>query len=79
MPEHVNCNLCGADDTRLLYSLRDYRLRVNDLLWNLVQCRRCSLGYLVRALEDSAAARVGDAGVDRLGKSDKLRHTVTVA
>jgi len=34
---------------------------------------------LFRALEDSAAARVGDAGVDRLGKSDKLRHTVTVA
>ena len=46
MPEHVTCNLCGADDTRLLYSLRDYRLRVDDRLWNLVQCRNCSLGYL---------------------------------
>ena len=46
MPEHVTCNLCGADDSRLLYSLRDYRLRVDDRLWNLVQCRRCSLGYL---------------------------------
>jgi 2-polyprenyl-3-methyl-5-hydroxy-6-metoxy-1,4-benzoquinol methylase len=46
MPEHVRCNLCGADDTRLVYSLRDYRLRIDDRLWNLVQCRHCSLGYL---------------------------------
>lgn len=46
MPEHVTCNLCRADDARLLYSLRDYRLNVDDRLWNLVQCRRCSLGYL---------------------------------
>jgi len=46
MPEYVKCNLCGADDTRLIYALRDYRFRVDDTLWNLVQCRRCSLGYL---------------------------------
>ena len=46
MPEHVACNLCGSDDSRRLYSLRDYRLRVDDRLWNLVQCRHCSLGYL---------------------------------
>jgi SAM-dependent methyltransferase len=46
MPEYVPCNLCGADDARLLYSLRDYRLRIDDSLWNLVQCRICSLGYL---------------------------------
>ena len=46
MPEHVTCNLCGADDTRLLYKSRDYRLRIDDRLWSLVQCRNCSLGYL---------------------------------
>jgi len=46
MPESVTCNLCGANDTRLLYGARDYRLRVDDELWNLVECRRCSLGYL---------------------------------
>lgn len=46
MPEHVVCNLCGADDTRLLYKARDHRLNVDDRVWNLVQCRRCSLGYL---------------------------------
>jgi SAM-dependent methyltransferase len=26
--------------------LRDYRFRVDDELWNVAQCRRCSLGYL---------------------------------
>jgi 2-polyprenyl-3-methyl-5-hydroxy-6-metoxy-1,4-benzoquinol methylase len=46
VPEYVTCNLCGADDTRLLYTARDYRFRIDDRLWNLVQCRRCSLGYL---------------------------------
>jgi|RhiMethySRZTD1v2_1073278.scaffolds.fasta_scaffold432698_2 SAM-dependent methyltransferase len=46
MPEYVLCNLCGADDTRLLYQGRDRRLRIDDRLWNLVRCRRCSLGYL---------------------------------
>lgn len=46
MPEYVACNLCGLDDTQLLYQLRDYRLRVDDTLWNVVRCRSCSLGYL---------------------------------
>jgi SAM-dependent methyltransferase len=46
MPEYVVCNLCHADDTRLLYSLRDYRFHVDDQLWNLVECRSCGLGYL---------------------------------
>jgi 2-polyprenyl-3-methyl-5-hydroxy-6-metoxy-1,4-benzoquinol methylase len=46
VPEHVLCNLCGADDARLLYRARDHRLRIDDRVWNLVQCRRCSLGYL---------------------------------
>ena len=46
MPEHAPCNLCGADDAKLLYRQRDERLRVDDIEWNLVQCRRCGLGYL---------------------------------
>jgi SAM-dependent methyltransferase len=46
VPEYVRCNLCGADDPRLLFRLRDYRLYVDDLLWDVVQCSRCSLGYL---------------------------------
>jgi SAM-dependent methyltransferase len=46
VPEHVACNLCGADDAKLLYRQRDERLRVDEIEWNLVQCRRCGLGYL---------------------------------
>jgi SAM-dependent methyltransferase len=46
MPELVRCNLCGGDATRLLFRLRDYRLRVDDCLWNVVRCRQCSLGYV---------------------------------
>jgi SAM-dependent methyltransferase len=46
MPEHVRCNLCGSDDVKPLYSLRDYRFRVDDRLWNVVECRRCGLGYV---------------------------------
>jgi 2-polyprenyl-3-methyl-5-hydroxy-6-metoxy-1,4-benzoquinol methylase len=46
MPEEVNCNLCGANRTRLLFRLRDYRLQVDELEWNAVRCRSCGLGYL---------------------------------
>jgi SAM-dependent methyltransferase len=46
MPEHVNCNLCGRDDTKPLFRLRDYRLQVDDVEWNVVRCRSCGLGYL---------------------------------
>jgi 2-polyprenyl-3-methyl-5-hydroxy-6-metoxy-1,4-benzoquinol methylase len=46
VPEYVSCNLCGADDARLLYKARDHRLRIDDRVWNVVKCRRCSLGYL---------------------------------
>lgn len=46
MPEEVACNLCGASRTRLLFRLRDYRFGVDDIDWNIVQCRSCGLGYL---------------------------------
>jgi len=46
MPESVPCNLCGADEPRRLFELRDYRLRVDDVLWTVVSCGRCGLGYL---------------------------------
>ena len=35
--EYVLCNLCGADDTRLL---------VTESSWSIVKCRRCSLVYV---------------------------------
>lgn len=46
MPETVNCNLCGADDAKPMFRLRDHRLMVDDVLWTAVRCRSCGLGYL---------------------------------
>ncbi len=46
MPEHVSCNLCGVDDTRLLFRRGDFRCWVDDVDWNVVQCRNCGLGYV---------------------------------
>ena len=37
MPETVACNLCGQDDPKLLYRLRDYRLRIDDIEWNVIE------------------------------------------
>jgi SAM-dependent methyltransferase len=46
LPETVNCNLCGANDAKPLFRLRDYRLWVDDVEWTAVRCRSCGLGYL---------------------------------
>jgi SAM-dependent methyltransferase len=46
MPETVACDLCGSTSTRLLYKLKDFRFRVDETRWNVVQCRSCRLGYL---------------------------------
>jgi SAM-dependent methyltransferase len=46
MPEHVPCNLCGTDAPKVLYRSRDYRLRVDDIVWSVVRCTECGLGYL---------------------------------
>jgi 2-polyprenyl-3-methyl-5-hydroxy-6-metoxy-1,4-benzoquinol methylase len=46
MPELVPCDLCGSSSTRLLYSRKDYRLRVDETSWNVVQCRACGLAYV---------------------------------
>ena len=42
--EYVNCNLCGSDDTKLLYIKTDYRCDKRD--FNIVQCRKCELVYV---------------------------------
>jgi SAM-dependent methyltransferase len=46
VPEEVTCNLCGGASRRSLYTLKDYRLFVDDIEWPVVQCRDCGLGYL---------------------------------
>jgi SAM-dependent methyltransferase len=46
MPERVDCNLCGGADSRVLYSLRDYRYFTDTVEWDVVRCQTCGLGYL---------------------------------
>lgn len=46
MPETTSCSLCGADEAKPMFRLRDYRLMVHDLLWTAAHCRSCGLGYL---------------------------------
>jgi SAM-dependent methyltransferase len=46
MPELVACNLCGGTRVRRLYSRRDYRLRLDEALWDVVRCVNCGLGFL---------------------------------
>ena len=35
--ENVNCNLCSADDSRLIYKKENY---------NVVRCKKCGLTYI---------------------------------
>ncbi|MCM8750108.1 class I SAM-dependent methyltransferase [Thermomicrobiaceae bacterium CFH 74404] len=44
--EPVACDLCGADDTEPILSLRDLIHRTTGLPFTLVRCRRCGLRYL---------------------------------
>ena len=46
MPESVTCNLCGSASEEPLFTLKDYRLFVDDEEWTVVRCTRCGLGYL---------------------------------
>ncbi|MBU0799838.1 MAG: class I SAM-dependent methyltransferase [Alphaproteobacteria bacterium] len=43
--EYVACNLCGADNTEHLYEIPDLLFN-KDHIFNVVQCRQCSLAYV---------------------------------
>ena len=43
--EHVKCNLCGADDTALLFRGKDTAYD-SPHVFNIVKCRRCGLAYI---------------------------------
>ena len=45
MLKTVQCDLCAADDTELVYEEKDY-LHHTDGTFSLVRCRRCGLMYL---------------------------------
>jgi SAM-dependent methyltransferase len=43
--EHVNCHLCGLDDTKVLFRKKD-KLGITDDEFHVVECRRCGLLYV---------------------------------
>lgn len=43
--EYVNCNLCGADDTRVLFRKKDKCAMTNDE-FQVVECKHCGLFYV---------------------------------
>jgi SAM-dependent methyltransferase len=43
--ETVNCNLCGSDNYRVIYSMPDARYFVDEW-FNVVECAECGLGFV---------------------------------
>jgi len=43
--EHVNCNLCNHDDTKLLFKKRD-KFGISEDAFNVVECQHCGLAYI---------------------------------
>jgi len=43
--KHVKCDLCGSDDTSLLFTARDINLSGKGL-FNVVKCKKCGLVYV---------------------------------
>lgn len=43
--EHVKCDLCGSDDTSLLFTARDMNQSKKGL-FNVVRCQKCGLVYV---------------------------------
>ncbi|AFZ20910.1 class I SAM-dependent methyltransferase [Allocoleopsis franciscana] len=43
--ETINCNLCGSEEYRVVYSMPD-RLYFNDEWFTVVECKSCGLGFV---------------------------------
>lgn len=43
--EHIRCNLCGYDNTKLLFRRRDMLIK-EDKSYNVVKCTNCGLVYI---------------------------------
>ena len=43
--EYVNCNLCGLDETQVLFRKKD-KFGITEDEFNVVECRRCGLLYV---------------------------------
>ena len=45
--KEINCNLCGKNDTKLLFQSRDRRVNIEDpTLFSVAQCKNCGLTYM---------------------------------
>jgi hypothetical protein len=44
--EHINCNICGSDDTHLLYNVPECTGFYKGESFNLVRCKKCNLVYI---------------------------------
>src|ERR1700690_2054344 len=42
----VPCNICGCEESRLLFKAKDLNYRVSDEEYNVVKCSSCGLVYL---------------------------------
>ena len=43
--EYISCNLCGADDTELLFKAKERDLGTEEI-FNIVKCKKCGLVYI---------------------------------
>ena len=43
--EYVDCELCGIDNTKFMFQVRD-RNSTEKRVFNLVKCKTCGLAYL---------------------------------
>ncbi len=45
--KEINCNLCGQNNTKLLFKSRDRRINTkNETLFSVAQCKNCGLVYV---------------------------------
>jgi ubiquinone/menaquinone biosynthesis C-methylase UbiE len=44
--ERANCILCGSNNSKMLLRAKDYRFKVLDCEFNLVQCQNCGLIFI---------------------------------
>lgn len=42
----TRCNLCGADNPRVVYVAKDWRYALSDAEWTVVRCKDCGFVYL---------------------------------
>ena len=44
--EYIHCPLCEADDTKFLFTRKDFTHRVSDVEFIVVRCKKCGMVYL---------------------------------